>query len=206
MTETCEREGCSNTFAPRQRGGNRKRFCSRRCANVAWYSANREKVKSYTADWYADNSEKVKAKKAAYYQRNRDRIKIQYAEYRASNREARRIKRAAWYKDNRERLKALHNADKEKNNAKIRARRAARRDRIYNELAKIFGPACVDCGRMFPPCVYDYHHTDPAKKDKTFNISAWSWPRIKEYVSHTVQLCANCHRIRHFVKVKGEGK
>ena len=196
----CAREGCNNTFEPRQRGGQRKRFCSLKCTRVAWYLANREKTIAYATKWRADNLEKSKAKKAAYYQKNRDRIKIRDAEYRVLNRDKRLAKQAERYKANREKMKERHNANKEANNAKIRVRRAARRDRIYNELAKICGPACMDCGGVFPPCVYDYHHTDPTKKDKTFNLGAWSWSRIKEYVSHTVQLCANCHRIRHFAK------
>ena len=202
----CAREGCNNTFEPRQRGGQRKRFCSQKCVQAAWYSANREKVKSYAADWCTKNSERMKTTKAAYYQKNRDRIKIRDARYCAANRDTRLAKQAAWYRANREKIKERHNANKEADNAKIRVRRASRRDRIYDELAKICGPACVDCGGVFPPCVYDYHHTDPTKKDKTFNLSAWPWSRIKEYVSHTVQLCANCHRIRHFVKRRGENR
>jgi len=200
----CEREGCGNTFEPRQRGGQIKRFCSQKCATAAWYSENKEKIKAYMAAWYARNSETEKAKKAEYYQANRDKIKIRDAEYRAATRGKRLAKQAEWYRTNRGKIRERHNMNKEENNAKIYARRKDRRDRIYGELAKIFGPACMDCGGVFPPCVYDYHHIDPTKKDKTFNISTWSWPRIKEYVSYTVQLCANCHRVRHFGKGEKE--
>ena len=60
------------------------------------------------------------------------------------------------------------------------------------------GKPCVDCGGVFPTCVMDYHHRDPATKE--FGISqrvSYSRDRILAEIAKCDLICANCHRIRH---------
>ncbi len=60
------------------------------------------------------------------------------------------------------------------------------------------GNKCNDCGNVYPPYVYDFHHLDPTQKD-------FDWKKMR-LVSHDnmvkeldkcVLICSNCHRIRH---------
>ncbi len=58
------------------------------------------------------------------------------------------------------------------------------------------GGKCEDCGGIFPPNVYDFHHL----RDKDY---AWNqlrlrvWDRVKTELDKCALLCANCHRMRH---------
>jgi len=60
------------------------------------------------------------------------------------------------------------------------------------------GGKCAHCGGIFPPCVYDIHHTIPEKKQFRLNhLKFGSWEAIEEELKDCVLLCANCHRIEH---------
>ena len=66
-------------------------------------------------------------------------------------------------------------------------------------LAEHFGNKCVDCGKSYPPCVYDYHHRDPSTKE--FEIGSKMFYTLERLIAEGEKcdlLCANCHRIRHF--------
>lgn len=68
-------------------------------------------------------------------------------------------------------------------------------------LVEKFGGKCLDCGGIFPACVYDFHHLDPSTKEK--QIAPWLSKKNDYYTEELkkcVMLCSNCHRIRHFVK------
>lgn len=82
-----------------------------------------------------------------------------------------------------------------------------RRDRNANssKLNKILHPykdvPCMDCNIQFPPYVMDFDHRDP--DDKLFDLSK---PRRSDQIVFLAEInkcdivCANCHRIRTFVK------
>lgn len=56
--------------------------------------------------------------------------------------------------------------------------------------------ACIDCGSMFPPNVYEFY-----KNGKTFSISKakyLSLQKLKDSLQDHVMLCANCCRIRQW--------
>jgi hypothetical protein len=60
------------------------------------------------------------------------------------------------------------------------------------------GGKCVDCGIIDDPCIYDFHHTDPSKKEIAFGSAGGvSFDRIRPELDKCVLLCANCHRKRH---------
>jgi hypothetical protein len=73
---------------------------------------------------------------------------------------------------------------------------------LYQERMKKFidrlGGKCNKCGRVFPNCVYDFHHI----RDKSFGISNQltnrSEKELLEEIDKCVLLCANCHREVHF--------
>lgn len=63
------------------------------------------------------------------------------------------------------------------------------------------GGSCQVCGLVDAPCVYDFHHIDPSKKD--FSIShykAYSFNLIKDELDKCILLCSNCHRKEHWNK------
>ena len=83
-----------------------------------------------------------------------------------------------------------------KDTNKLQRRRKKRQAAI-----ELLGNKCVDCGKQYHPCQYDFHHENPSDKDdivanlihkdKKLNI-------ILAEASKCVLLCSNCHRMRHF--------
>lgn len=62
---------------------------------------------------------------------------------------------------------------------------------------------CKRCGGVFPPCVMDFHHREPAIKSFGIGTSGRAkLSRVKEEIAKCDLLCANCHRIVEF----GDGK
>ena len=65
------------------------------------------------------------------------------------------------------------------------------------------GGKCADCSAAYPAAVYDFHHLNPAEKDMDPQKALRSsWDKAKVELDKCVLLCANCHRIRHFVSEK----
>jgi hypothetical protein len=67
------------------------------------------------------------------------------------------------------------------------------------------GGACVDCGIKpgpdWPVAVFDFHHTDPARKDKSVArlMAGKDADRAWAEAQSCVVLCSNCHRRRHAI-------
>jgi len=60
------------------------------------------------------------------------------------------------------------------------------------------GGKCKSCG--YDKCVsaLDFHHRDPATKDKNWSrMKGWSWDRLVKELDKCDLLCANCHRELH---------
>ena len=81
-------------------------------------------------------------------------------------------------------------------------------DKRYNlktQAVEYKGNRCADCGGVFPQCVYDFHHIEEDRnnnKDKTVGHMTHNlrpWKVIQEELDKCELLCANCHRIRHFM-------
>lgn len=93
---------------------------------------------------------------------------------------------AQWYKDNRDRRQSI-------TNTRNRDRKKA--------AVEHFGSKCHDCQRVFPQCVYEFHHLDPKGKD--MNPSAalnMSEERMWNELKKCIMVCSNCHKMRHFMK------
>lgn len=84
---------------------------------------------------------------------------------------------------------------------KCRLEYAANRSRdIKIQAIEYLGGKCSDCGLVDDPCVYDFHHLDPSKKDLSFGkCKSRSFESIKPELDKCVLLCANCHRKRHYL-------
>ena len=79
----------------------------------------------------------------------------------------------------------------------MNAYRVAKRNAAVEHL----GARCMDCGNTFPYACYDFHHTDPTKKDDcvaNYIRNNRKLEVILEEASKCELLCANCHRIRHY--------
>lgn len=73
------------------------------------------------------------------------------------------------------------------------------------KMIEALGGKCNHCGISFPECVYEFHHTDPTKKD--FGISeimGVTWERLEKELKKCILLCANCHRIEHYGGIYGK--
>lgn len=58
----------------------------------------------------------------------------------------------------------------------------------------------MDCGGIFPTCVMDFHHRDPAEKIAAVTNLLLNAGRQKviEEIAKCDLICSNCHRIREY--------
>lgn len=84
--------------------------------------------------------------------------------------------------------------EKQKENNRFRQReRKAKNRKITDEIKSV---PCTDCGVQYPPYVMDLDHV---RGEKTGMVSAmlhYGEDRIREEISKTEVVCANCHRER----------
>lgn len=60
------------------------------------------------------------------------------------------------------------------------------------------GGVCQRCKGTFDPCIYDFHHVDPAQKDAIIAmLLSRPWSVIAEELDKCILLCSNCHRLIH---------
>lgn len=65
------------------------------------------------------------------------------------------------------------------------------------------GKPCVDCGGVFHPVAMDFDHRDPKGKVggiATLASRSWSLDRILDEVAKCDLVCANCHRVRTYLR------
>lgn len=85
---------------------------------------------------------------------------------------------------------------------KERARARSVQVKRYAEVQALFAAMksspCLDCGGSFPPCVMDFDHRDPSKKQ--IDIAHYSGggisPKLLAELEQCDIICSNCHRIR----------
>ena len=91
------------------------------------------------------------------------------------------------------------------------AARKKRRQKSKAALISYKGGECEHCNVSYPyDGVYEFHHTDPTKKDFSIsdaldrNIGALSnHKEILKELDKCLMLCANCHRIEH-ARLRGD--
>jgi hypothetical protein len=63
---------------------------------------------------------------------------------------------------------------------------------------------CVDCGKVYPPCVMDFDHV---RGPKLFSIGTDCLYPVAKLIAEMAKcelVCSNCHRIRtHITRKKG---
>lgn len=61
---------------------------------------------------------------------------------------------------------------------------------------------CADCGNRYHFCMMDFDHVDETRK--TFNLSSLpiqvSWDQVQEELEFCDIVCANCHRMRTWIR------
>ena len=69
------------------------------------------------------------------------------------------------------------------------------------EAIQLLGGKCVVCGGVFHQSAYDFHHTDPKKKEggiaKLLQSYSLAHPKILTELSKCILVCSNCHRELH---------
>jgi hypothetical protein len=79
-------------------------------------------------------------------------------------------------------------------------------ERIRNNKKKAveyLGGKCYDCGGVFHPAVYDFHHKNPNEKEEApTDVLHKSWDKILLEIDKCELLCSNCHRLRHHGEVE----
>lgn len=104
--------------------------------------------------------------------------------------------RARWQK------KATHADHRERDNERSRCRRS----QIGAIIQKAKAEPCYDCGISYPFYVMDFDHKP--EFTKAFNISkGWYAKRplrvIEEEIAKCDLVCANCHRVRTYLRSRG---
>lgn len=68
-----------------------------------------------------------------------------------------------------------------------------------NELKKA---PCTDCKQSFPPCVMDWDHVRGTKRHSIALMVANRWKKatILAEIAKCDLVCANCHRLRTWIK------
>ena len=103
---------------------------TRKVYHIAYYEANKERVKAQTVAYKEANKERIKAQNAAYREANKERIKAYSKSYYQVNKE----KRKDYYEANKEKrkayTKAYTKANKEKHNARYARRKALKINQI----------------------------------------------------------------------------
>lgn len=132
---------------------------------------------AYSKIWLSLTPEERKIKRKEYNDRYKakhpERVKEQDKAYKERNKDIIRKKATIWQKE-KSRLNKL-------------------------KAIEYKGGVCMDCNNTFPPCCYDFHHTDPSIKDTNIaRIIGREFENIKNELDKCVLLCSNCHRIRHF--------
>jgi hypothetical protein len=73
-----------------------------------------------------------------------------------------------------------------------------RRHRCKTAAVNLLGGKCVRCGWAGNIAAFEFHHTDPNKKDFQIGSAAnKNWDVVKKEVLKCELLCSNCHRIEH---------
>ena len=91
-----------------------------------------------------------------------------------------------------------------KNRQEITNKVARNRHRVleYINEAKRNKP-CMDCGGIFLPCAMDFdHRPDEHKEFSVSQMRSFSFQKIDEEIAKCDLVCANCHRVRSWLRIR----
>lgn len=124
----------------------------------------------------------------AYRLANKDKIIKACRTYYKTHRVAQLTRNKKWRDSNRERFKQINTRRRQKHSAIIR---------------KFKDRPCLDCNQLYPYYVMDFDHRD--SKNKSFEVGVNIGRRIElviEEIKKCDVVCANCHRMRTFKRLK----
>ncbi len=129
----------------------------------------------YNHQYYQDNKERLKAAAVAYHYDNLDQVKVKAARY---------------YQDHKEEFKART------------AKRWAEGEPLRRFVNDYKSRPCADCNQVFHPVAMDFDHVRGEKSGNIATMVGGMKPFIKIWaeIEKCVVVCANCHRVRSFVK------
>lgn len=80
--------------------------------------------------------------------------------------------------------------------------RAMWREVLKHRAVEACGGKCVICKGIYPDIVYQFHHINPAEKDKAIFVgnvnSARTWNCVREELKKVVLVCPTCHSLIHY--------
>lgn len=72
-----------------------------------------------------------------------------------------------------------------------------RKQELKKKCMDYLGGACMVCGLVDHPSVFDFHHLDPSKKDFEICRFRTDFEGTLPELVKTILVCANCHRKIH---------
>lgn len=119
-------------------------------------------------------------------------------EFTEEERERRRLASAQWRKDHPARVKEnMQRWHKEHYEEEKRSWQEYRRNN-KKLCIEYLGSECSECGGVFHPDVYDFHHKDTNEKDICVGkLLTRKFENIKVELDKCILVCSNCHRIIH---------
>lgn len=113
----------------------------------------------------------------------KEKLRQNSRNYYNNNKEARKVAHQEWVLNNKDYVRT-----KQRDNKRLRKIRAV----------EYLGGRCNKCGKDWHPAIYEFHHTDPATKDRDpSKMLQLSWARLVTELDKCILLCANCHRLTH---------
>lgn len=175
-----------------------------------WRAKNREKAqeysRQYTKKWRLRNqkrwyeillkSHSKKPKKYKNIQRNAVR------RYRKNNLEKARESSRRSVAKYRKKYPNKYREWRQKNLLKVRAKQLKRVKERREYIKKYKNKPCADCKGIFNPIAMDFDHVNGKKIFGVARMVSFSKKRLDDEIAKCEVVCANCHRIRTFKRIK----
>lgn len=128
-------------------------------------------------------------------QKHKERTEV----YRKKNMHISRECALHYYHNNKEKCADKAKKWRDKNKEYIKQKQKEDKRKRKEEAVAYLGGICIDCGDIFHPSVFDFHHRNPeGKSDRDpSKMLTLKWTRIVLELDKCDLLCANCHRLRH---------
>jgi hypothetical protein len=101
-----------------------------------------------------------------------------------------------WYRNQQNRLHHLE---------LVAIRRRRRNERNLRLVRELKSRPCADCGQAFPSYVMDFDHIGPKSAEISSMVRTLSTERLLAEVGNCEVVCANCHRVRTYMRLERRG-
>jgi hypothetical protein len=165
-----------------------------------YYRKNREKMIAYSTQYRKDHPESKRRADKRYREKHKEKLAKRDKLYYEKNKEEIRAKQKAYYEANKERILKQNKkyADDHRGESREYLKKRYAEQRALSDSIKAEN-GCLVCG-IDVPVVLDFHHVDPAEKvDSVSNLVCAKKQKLLDEIEKCVILCANCHRIFHYL-------